>query len=329
MAITSQEKKLVIAVCGGLNWDMITAAHRLPEPGETFNSKSFSMLPGGKGANAAIALYRLSHVKPVTTDNEEPKQVVPRNAYEECGLPEIEVHMIGSIGSDDFGKQMKDSLVQHHVNVDGVRTQSGIASAVAVTIVESAFGENRILVQPGANHVLRPEEFMEPEHFGTERPDLVVSQLELNRETVEQVIMTAKRAGIDVLLNPSPGHYLDERVYDGLTHLILNESEAAILTGHKPEEYGPEFTDWPTVADEFLDLGVQHVVVTLGAKGAYCSEQKGKGDYVAAEKIDPDNILDTSGAGYVIHRPTSSMSFPLTPPYLPHAFPVYSSSMPP
>ena len=292
---TPPGKKHIIAVCGGINWDMITVAHRLPSSGETFNAKSFSMCPGGKGANSAIALHRLSHVRPAEADN----RVTPRNMYEESGLDEIEVRMVGSVGSDRFGKDMKESLSQHFVNVDGVRIQDGKTSGVAVTIVESEFGENRILVYPGANHILKPEEFLTPESFGTERPDLVVSQLELNRETVEQLITTAKEAGIDVLLNPSPAHYLDDHVYKGLTHLIVNESEAAILTGREIEELESGFHNWNTITDEFLDLGVQYVVVTLGGNGAFFSKQKGKGELVAAEKVDKDKILDTSGAGYV------------------------------
>jgi ribokinase len=290
-----REKKYIIVVCGGLNWDMITVAHRLPKNGETFNSKSFSMFPGGKGANAAIALHRLSHVKPETNDGE-----APRNAYEELGLPEVEVHMVGSIGSDDFGRQMRESLARNFVNIDGVRTQEGKTSAVAITLVESEFGENRILVYPGANHLLKPEEFLHPDSFGTERPDMIVSQLELNRETVEQLIVTAKEAGIDTLLNPSPAHYLDDFVYDGLTHLILNETEAAIMSGREVEKVESGFDDWITITDEFLDLGVKNVVITLGAKGAFFSEQKGRGEFADAEKIRQDDILDTSGAGYVL-----------------------------
>jgi ribokinase len=289
---------------------MITVAHRLPKAGETFNSKSFTMLPGGKGANAAIALHRLSHVKPAGTDDGD----APRNMYEDSGIHEIEVRMIASIGSDSFGIQMKESLARHFVNIDGVRVQDNQTSAVAVTIIESEFGENRILVYPGANHLLEPKEFLTIESFGTERPDLVVSQLELNRETVEQLITTAKKAGIDVLLNPSPAHYLGDDVYEGLTHLILNESEAAILTGREIEELESGFNDWITITDEFLELGVQYVVVTLGGNGAFFSKQKGKGEHVAAEEVDKDDILDTSGAGCVLVD-SSLCGFPCTCPY--------------
>ena len=293
---TPHKKKHIIAVCGSLNWDMVTLADRLPRSGETLNSKSFSMSPGGKGANAAIALHRLSHIKPVETDDRE----APRNAYEDCGLREIEVRMIGSVGSDDFGRRMKDSLVQNFINVDGVRIQDGKTSGVAVILVEAGSGENRILVYPGVNHFLKPEDFSNPASLGTEQPDLVILQLELNPQTVEQVIKTAKNAGIDVLLNPSPAHRLNNSVYEGLTHLILNESEAAILTGRQTEDLKSGFDDWTTITDEILDLGVQHVVVTLGGKGAFFSEQKGKGEHVTAEKVNEDKVVDTSGAGYVL-----------------------------
>ncbi|MCJ1473761.1 hypothetical protein MMC13_002412 [Lambiella insularis] len=290
------KKRSIITVCGGINWDMISVAHRLPISGETFFSKSFTMCPGGKGANAAIALHRMSHVRPAEKDDTK----APENMFEKEGLNEIEVLMIGSVGTDDFGTEMKASLKRHWINVDGVCIQEGATSAVAVTWVESKSGENRILVYPGANHLLKAEAFVDDKSFGTERPDLVVSQLELNRETVEQLITTAKKANIDTLLNPSPAHYLDDHVYEGLTHLILNESEAAILTGRQIEELEAGFDDWNIITDDFLDLGVQYVVVTLGDKGAFFSEQKGKGEYAAAEKVDIDSIVDTSGAGYVL-----------------------------
>ncbi|MCJ1285520.1 hypothetical protein MMC26_004860 [Xylographa opegraphella] len=291
---TEDRKRSIIVVCGGVNWDMISVAHRLPSSGETFNSKSFTMCPGGKGANAAIALHRLSHVRPAEGDD---GTKAPRFMYEGSCLDEIEVRMIGSIGDDTFGMAMKASLEQHFVNTDGVDIHKGATSAVAVTWVESESGENRILVYPGANHLLKADAFADDARFGTEPPELVISQLELNRETVEQLITIAKAAKIDTLLNPSPAHYLDDHVYNGLTHLVLNESEAAILTGRHIEELGVGFDDWNIITDEFLDLGVRYVIVTLGDKGAFFSEQKGKGEYAAAEKVDLDSIVDTSGAG--------------------------------
>lgn len=160
--------------------------------------------------------------------------------------------------------------------------------------------ENRILVYPGANHVMKPAEFQNPDEcFGPSRPDLLVSQLELHRETIEALLLTAKKAGIDTLLNPSPAHFLADSVYQGLTHLILNETEAAILTGRRIEELTPDFKDWTTITDEFIELGVKHVVLTLGAQGAFYSEEKGKGELIPAVKIDQDKVCDTSGAGYV------------------------------
>ena len=312
---TPFERKLIIAVCGGLNWDMITVTHRVPQGGETLNSKTFSMMPGGKGANSAIALHRLSHIKPTDTNDGG----APRNVYEDCGLPDIKVHMVGSVGDDDFGRKMKTSLAEHFINVDCVVEQKRMTSAVAVTLVESQTGENRILVHPGANHVPTAADFKTLNSFGLERPSLVVAQLELNRETVAQLIETAKEAGIDTLLNPSPAHFLDRKVYRGLTHLILNESEAAIQSRRDIEEVTGDFSDWGTITDEFHEKGVQYVVITLGKRGAFLSEQKGKGGFVDAVKVDEKDLVDTSGAGYALSQSSS---------IVPLLFPRFSCSLP-
>ena len=225
--------------------------------------------------------------------------------------------MIGSIGSDSFGEEMKKSLAENFINVEGVRKQEG-SSAIAIIMVESEHGDTRVLVHPGANHVMQPKEFLSVESFGPDRPDLVVSQLELNRETVEQLITVAKEAGIDVLLNPAPAHYLEEHIYKGLTHLIVNETEAAILTGRDPIDLEIGYHEWSVIADEFLELGVQHVVITLGAAGAYFSKQKGRGELVPAEEVPEDKVVDCSGAGCVplfqpdISKCCSGTMFPIS-----------------
>ena len=279
----SPGRKHVIAVCGGINWELISVTNRQPKCGETFNSKSLSSKPGGKGATTAIALHRLSHKKPSEAGERKP----PPSMYGDDGLSEIEVRMIGSIGSDEYGHKMKDSLTANFINVDGVRMETGAKSAVDITTVKSKNGENRTLTQPAANYALKPAVFDDIGGFGSEIPDLVVTQIELHRETVEKLILKANEAGIDVLLNASPAHYLDRStVFRGVTHLILNESEAAILTCRELKALRDKtFSDWNAITDEFLSLGVQHVVVTLGANRAFFSERQGSGEYVDVDSV--------------------------------------------
>lgn len=119
-------------------------------------------------------------------------------------------------------------------------------------------------------------------------------QLEIPLETVLQILMTARAAGVDVLLNPAPAVRLPEEVYNAVTHLIVNESEAAILTGRKVEEVEAEEYEWGTVADEFLKKGVRNVIITLGSKGAYF-ESSDKRGLVPAAKVE--KVVDTTAAG--------------------------------
>lgn len=281
-----------ITIIGSLNYDIVTTTPLIPRPGETLTATSLRTLPGGKGANQALAVQRLSHKKPAPKNDSKPRSSIDAR--------DIQVRMIGAVGADDFRHLALSMLQNDGVDVSGVRVVDGETTGVALVLVESEHGENRILLKPGANHSLRPEDFLGLQSltggsFGTSdsKPDLLVLQLEIPPETVEQIVATAKREGIDVLLNPAPAVELRREVYKGLTHLILNETEAAMLAGKglDVEDMG----GWGEVTDRFLRKGVRNVVVTLGAKGAYFSDGVGKGAYVPAEK--GVRVVDTTGAG--------------------------------
>lgn len=274
-----------ITIIGSLNTDLVTLTPRVPSGGETLTATSFSTGPGGKGANQAVACARLSRAKPDTRSGQDG---VP-------GASEIQVKMVGAVGDDEFGPAMISSLNSSFVDTSGVRTVKGISSGVAVIIVEENSGENRILLSTGANHSLQPSDFLEPESLGVPLPDLIVLQLEIPLDTVLQILKTAKKAGVEVLLNPAPAVKLPEEVFSGLTHLIVNETEAAILTGRTLEEVNAENFDWGVVTDEFLRSGVKNVVVTLGGKGSYFSNTIKQGVKVEAAKVD--KVVDTTAAG--------------------------------
>lgn len=267
--------------------DLLTVTDRLPESGETITSTSFSTHHGGKGANSAVAAFRLSHAKPKNAD--APETVTD--------LPDVQIRvcMVGAVGDDEFGAPLVQTLKSNGVDVSGIQTIPGKSTGVGVVIVESDFGENRILFNPGANHVLQPADFLTLDSLaGGVRPDLVVSQLEMRRDTIEQIVQTASREGIEVLLNPAPAQYLLAPVYKMITHLVVNETEASMLSGRQMEEMA-DVTGLASVTDDFLNLGVKNVVVTLGARGAYYSSELGGGGYVEAEK--KVNVVDTTGAG--------------------------------
>lgn len=157
-----------------------------------------------------------------------------------------------------------------------------------------------------------PTEFMTLESLGGgDVPDLLISQLEIRRDTIEQALETAHREGVEVLTNPSPALYLLPHLYSMVSHLVMNETEAWLLSECTPEDIKNQ-TGWAQIVEYFHKLGVKNVVITLGEKGAYYSNDLGAG-YVEAEKNC--TVLDTSGAGsvtpclYSLQFPSSEFSF--------------------
>jgi ribokinase len=305
-----------ITVIGSLMVDQITVTDRLPDVGESLEATSFSRHLGGKGANAAIAAYRTSHLRPSSSSSSVPATALDDSlpaingdhgptingsltSYSTENDDDIQVRMIGAVGDDEFGSQLLTRLNENCIDTSGVRIVRGQFTDVCVAIVESDFGENRLLMTTGAAKSLPPSDFLTLESLGggSRKPDLLISQLELLRETVEQILETASREGVDTLLNAAPAKYLLSPLYRSITHLVVNEPEAAMLSGREMSEMST-MAEWASVTDEFLQKGVKNVVVTLGAKGAYYSNAVGNGGYVEAEK--GINVVDTTGAGYVV-----------------------------
>jgi ribokinase len=264
-----------ITIIGSLNTDLVTHTPRVPTGGETLTATSFSTGGGGKGANQAVACARLSR---------------PRGSI----FSDIAVKMVGGVGTDEFGPPHIEAMKRDGIDTSGIRLVEGETTGVAVILVETGSGENRILLNPGANYALRPADFVNPESLGMPKPDLIIMQLEIPLETVLQILETAKQAGINVLLNPAPAIKLPEEAYAAVTHLILNETEAAILSGRSVEEVEAEGFAWEGLAADFLKKGVRNLVVTLGAKGAYYATE-GRSGYIKAEKVE--KVVDTTAAG--------------------------------
>ena len=277
---------LTVSVLGAVAQDLITVVDRLPDDGETVVAKQFKMQAGGKGSNSAVATYRLTRPNPKNGPN----------ARDKADDNDLRVRMVGAVGEDEFGPTLKENLAKHGINVDGVRLLKGQSTAVANILVEAGTGANRIMQYPGAADALEPADFMTLESLGGGvAPDLVILQLEIRRDTIEQAIETANREGVEVLLNPSPASYLKPDIYPMITHLVMNEMEAVLISECEPD-YIQNLSEWTKVTEYFLNLGVKNVVVTLGEKGAFYSNVSGSG-YVEAEKNC--TVIDTSGAGCV------------------------------
>ncbi|KAL9016889.1 MAG: hypothetical protein Q9180_008779 [Flavoplaca navasiana] len=219
--------------------------------------------------------------------------------------------MTGAVGSDFFGTYLLDSLKSNSVDITSISQKPDTKTGTAVIIVEESSGENRILITAGANGSVSPESIQPSLKV---LPDLIILQLEIPLSTVVAIMEMARDKGVDVLLNPAPAlREVPRALYSGLKHLIMNESEAAILSSSLSNEApisdekrkmgkgdGVRGTDpndnMQDLCTRFHTLGVTNVIVTLGAKGVYYSSSvDGECGHVPAEKVE--TVVDTTAAG--------------------------------
>ncbi|KAJ4138702.1 putative ribokinase [Fusarium equiseti] len=263
--------KPVISILGSLNIDLVSYVPHHPLPGETITSSQFNVFPGGKGANQAVACAKLSR----TSDLQDSS---------------VDVVMIGAIGADAYGTTLLDSLKSYDVGTDSIIVNKDGQSGIAMIIVDEPTGQNRIILSPGANNSLRPSQFKQ---IPGPTPALLIMQLEIPLETVIQAFEAAKAMGTPVLLNPAPAQTLPEEIYQGLAHLILNETEAALLSNKDESEFESTAVVEQAAVD-FLAKGVRNVVITLGGRGAYYANETGAKGLIPAQKV---NVVDTTAAG--------------------------------
>ncbi|RSL63769.1 hypothetical protein CEP54_005009 [Fusarium duplospermum] len=260
-----------ITILGSLNMDLVAYVPHHPLPGETLTSNYFNTSPGGKGANQAVACGKLSRASDLTNAS-------------------AVVSMVGAVGADPYGTLLLDSLRSFGVAVDAVAVRQDQKSGLAIIVVDEPSGQNRIIVSPEANYSLRPSDF---ESLPGPRPDLLIMQLEIPFDTVIQALKAAKADGVPVLLNPAPALPLPEDAYEGLAHLVVNETEAAILADCAESELD-DLDGLNRVGRVFIDRGVQNVIITLGGRGVYYLNKGGKSALLPATKT---TVVDTTAAG--------------------------------
>ncbi|CAM1511431.1 Fc.00g089440.m01.CDS01 [Cosmosporella sp. VM-42] len=260
-----------ITILGSLNMDLVSYVPHHPLPGETLTSNGFTTSPGGKGANQAVACGKLSRASDLSS-------------------PTADVAMIGAVGADPYGAILLDSLKGYGVDVSGVAVREDQKSGIAIIVVDEPDGQNRIILSPEANHSLKPSDF---ETLPGPKPNLLIMQLEIPFDTVMQALKAAKKAGVPVLLNPAPAQKLPCEAYRGLAHLVVNETEAALLAGVDEEKLN-NFFGLCDVGDYFIAKGVQNVIITLGGRGVYFVDKAGKSGLLPATKT---TVVDTTAAG--------------------------------
>jgi ribokinase len=220
-----------VLVIGSLNADLVVRAPHFPAPGETIQGEDLATLPGGKGANQAVAAARQG----------------------------ASVAMLGRVGKDNFGDLLLDNLKRNHVDTSRVRRDD--ASTGTALIIVDGQGQNSIVLSPGANGKVRPSD-VEPASFADLK--LILFQLEIPLETVLQAASAAKKNGIRVLLNPAPARSLPDDLIAQADFLLPNETELNLLTGLAVED----IPSAERAARALLAKGAQTVIVTLGANGA-------------------------------------------------------------
>jgi len=227
--------------------------------GETIIGTGFHTAAGGKGANQAVAAAKLG----------------------------AEVYFIARIGQDMFGDQSIENFRRVGVDVSAIVRDEERPSGVALIFVDDR-GENMIVVEPGSNMALSPEDVRE----GLQRqprPDIILTQLETPLDTVRYVMEYARREGIPTILNPAPARELDDALLAHVSYLTPNETEAEILTGLsvKDEESAAQ------AGRHLLHRGVGHVIVTLGRRGALWVHAEGE-ELIPTWEVE---AVDTTAAG--------------------------------
>lgn len=256
--------KPAIVVIGSLNMDFVVSVEHLPAGGETVLGRNFRMIPGGKGANQAVAAAKL-------------------------GANSVAVRMVGRVGYDVFADHLKASLSAAGVDVSAVHATKSAATGVALIPVDRA-GQNSIVVASGANHELRAADVaaMRPTLRGAR---LALFQLETPMDTVAAALALAREEGLTTILDPAPAQPLSDRLLQNVDILTPNESEALGLLGRPPARVS--LAEAAGIAAALRLRGPKTVIVKLGDQGCYADSPTFR-SHVPGFVVD---ALDTTAAG--------------------------------
>ena len=245
-----------IIVIGSLNADLVVRAPRFPAPGETISGEDLAIIPGGKGANQAVAAARQG----------------------------ASVAMTGRVGNDSFGPALTQNLQKN--NVDTVHVLSNESATGTAIIVVDSSGQNSIVLSPGANGKVTPDDV---DAVPFQDAKMLLLQLEIPLETVVHAASLARQNGLRVILNPAPAQSIPDSLLADVDILVPNESELQLLSGQPVKD-----TDTAkSAAQTLLEKGVKTVIVTLGANGALLVTDK-QAMHIPSFKVD---VVDTTAAG--------------------------------
>jgi ribokinase len=254
-----------VVVFGSSNTDMTVRVPRLPAPGQTILGSTFTISPGGKGANQAVAARRAG----------------------------AEVVFVTAVGNDDLGKQALSRYKDEGIDVNYVRVLDGFPSGVALIFVDND-GENMIGVAPGTNHKLTPDDVDRLPELLFRKRDVLLASLEIPVQTAIRALRRGLQAEMCTILNPAPAPALSEpaarELLSAARIITPNRVEAMALAGID-EEPGVE-TDWPACGIRLQAMGPSEVLITLGDRG--CEVTAAESWSIPAPRVE---AFDTVGAG--------------------------------
>jgi ribokinase len=249
-----------ITVVGSFAVGLTLRAPRFPVKGETLIGSDFDMGPGGKGSNQAVGAARLG----------------------------AESHLVAVVGADLFGDVGVNLYKQEGVGISHLRRTSERNTGVGFIIL-NAEGDNEIVLDMGANHLLSPEDVDRAEEL-IASSDAVLSVLEIPPRTAARAMALARKHGVTSVLNPAPAQLLDDGLLSQVDVLTPNESELRLLCGLAPDDP----TDTLEIAHRLQKRGVRNLIVTRGGDGALVISEDGRVEHVPGQKV---NVVDTTGAG--------------------------------
>ena len=248
-----------LTVLGSINADHVISVPYFAKPGETLLGHNYHIAYGGKGANQAVAAARLG----------------------------AKVNFIGCIGNDDIGRAMRNAFVLDGINTNPIITVNNEMTGIAMIQVSDS-GENSIVISAGANAYLDESQVEDSEQEIIDS-DYLLMQLETPLPAIIQAAEFAKENGTKVILNPAPAQTLPDELLKNLDIITPNETEAEILTGIRVTDEQSAVKS----ATVFHAKGIETVLITLGSKGVYVSQQ-GKGKIVPGFRVQ---AVDTTAAG--------------------------------
>lgn len=252
-----------ITVIGSSNVDMIIKLKRIPAPGETITGGVFTQVFGGKGANQAIGAARAAADK------------------------DIQVSFVTCLGDDNNALRMIESFKKDKLDVNFAVEEKDVATGTALILVDEK-GQNSIAVAPGANFSLSREHIDLAAEVISDA-EYIILQMEIPVDTTKYIIDTAKKLNRKVMLNVAPAIVIEDAYLAKTDILIVNESEASLLTGINADTDA----NIEKAAEILLKKGVPTVIVTLGVKGSYVNDGKSK-KFIEGYKV---KAVDSTAAG--------------------------------